>query len=159
MGATRIRCLKIEKFRRFNNITIPFGNNVTLIAGQNGTSKSTLLGMLAQPFSFGVVRGKTAGQADESSYTANYHGLKLQEDVDLTGKPFMYDCDDVFRLSKQFDLPKRYVYSTELDGADIVPGSRLQEHPLTTMSRVSSERMRFWPAPAKMCQCGLEGIR
>ncbi len=151
---TRIECLNIEKFRRFEHIEIPFSKNVTLVAGQNGTSKSTLLGMLAQPFSFGVVRGKAAGQADMSTYTSNYHGLKLQEYVDITGKPFMYDCDDVFRLSKRFDLGKKYRYSTGLEGADIIPGSRLQGHPLTTMSRVSSNRMRFVTGPGASHQPG-----
>ena len=101
MGITKVVSLKIDAFRRFRNITLPFNDKVTLIVGQNGTSKSTLLGMLAQPFSFGVVRGKTARKADASSYTKNYHGLKLHECEDLTGKPFMYDCDDVFRLSSE----------------------------------------------------------
>lgn len=114
MGITRVTCLIIDTFRRFRKITIAFGEHVTLIAGQNGTSKSTLLGMLAQPFSFGVVRGMTAGKPDKSSYTKNYHGLKLHEFTDLAGKPFMYDCDDVFRLSKEFDFGKQHQYWTEL---------------------------------------------
>ena len=114
MTVTRVSCLKIKAFRRFRNIDIPFGEHVTLIVGQNGTSKSTLLGMLAQPFSFGVVRGRTAKTKDASSYTDNYHGITLHEYEDLTGKPFMYDCDDVFRLSKAFDFGKDYQYETQL---------------------------------------------
>ena len=114
MGITKVVELKINAFRRFSDITLPFGEHVTLIAGQNGTSKSTLLGMLAQPFSFGVVHGKQAGKFDTSSYTDNYHDFKLHEFKDLTGKPFMYDCDDVFRLSKEFDFGKKYEYETEL---------------------------------------------
>lgn len=115
MNVIKVDSLNIKKFRRFENISIEFGRHVTLIAGQNGTSKSTLLGMLAQPFSFGVVRGKTAKQADNSRYTENYHGLKLHEYTDLADKPFMYDCDDVFRLSKQYDFGKDYQYETRLD--------------------------------------------
>lgn len=114
MDMTRVCSLKIELFRRFRDITIPLGNHVTLIAGQNGTSKSTLLGMLAQPFSFGIVRGGTAKKPDDSTYTNNYHGLTLHEYVDLAGKPFMYDCDNVFRLSKAFDIGKKYQYETVL---------------------------------------------
>jgi len=89
MDAVRVESLNITKFRRFNNIPLSFGNKVTLIAGQNGTSKSTLLGMLAQPFSFGILRGKTAKTRDMSSYTTNYHGRRLHKYTDLTGKPFM----------------------------------------------------------------------
>jgi predicted ATPase len=111
---TKVDGFKITNFRRFNDISIQFGPHITLIAGQNGTAKSTLLGMLAQPFSFGVVRGRTAGDSDHSTYTKNYHGLKLQEFRDLAGKPFMYDCDDVFRLSEKYDFGKKYQYETKL---------------------------------------------
>lgn len=114
MGIIRVGYLEINTFRRFREIIISFGDHVTIIAGQNGTSKSTLLGMLAQPFSFGVVRGTTAKKPDESTYTHNYHGLKLHEFEDLTGKPFMYDCDNVFRLSAEFDFGKEYQYETKL---------------------------------------------
>ena len=42
--------MQIERFRAFKNITLPLGSVLTIIAGQNGTGKSTLLGMLGQPF-------------------------------------------------------------------------------------------------------------
>ena len=105
---------EISEFRLFHATSLQFGPHVTLIAGQNGTAKSTLLGMLAQPFSFGVVRGRTAGDSDHSKYTKNYHGHKLQEFRDLAGKPFMYDCYDVFRLSENYDFGKEYEYKTKL---------------------------------------------
>ncbi len=152
MAPTTVVCLRIDKFRRFHDITIPFGERITIIAGQNGTSKSTLLGMLAQPFSFGVVRGRTAGTPDHSTYTKNYHGLELNEYVDLAGRPFMYDCDDIFRLSRAFDFGKRYEYRTELSplkgGVGILPDNRL-----VTVSRHQKSkdgeivRMRFVTGP------------
>ncbi len=150
MGITRVVCLKIDTFRRFRDITIPFGDSVTLIAGQNGTSKSTLLGMLAQPFSFGVVHGKTAGSADNSSYTDNYHGLALSDYVDFTGRNFMYDCDDVFRLSKEYDSNNStYQYETVL--ADIVasPNSPLVNNTLFTRNRgrTTAKGVRFVTGP------------
>jgi hypothetical protein len=130
-----VRALKIESFRRFNGIEIPFGDCVTIIAGQNGTSKSTLLGMLAQPFSFGVVRGKTAFKPDESKYLDNYHGLNLHEFKDLTGKPFMYDCNDVFRLSNAFDFGKKYRYETILEASKKAATIKLPGNSLVTISR------------------------
>ena len=151
MGMTRVVSLKIDLFRRFRDITIPFGEHVTLIAGQNGTSKSTLLGMLAQPFSFGVVRGSTAREPDKSTYTKNYHGRKLHEFVDLTGKPFMYDCDDVFRLSKEFDFGKKYQYNIELQLPASTEGN-LPDNSLLTKSRNRKTKgritgMRFVTGP------------
>jgi predicted ATPase len=151
MGMTRVDCLKIDTFRRFRDITIPFGDHVTIIAGQNGTSKSTLLGMLAQPFSFGVVRGRTAGKLDASSYTDNYHGLKLHTFKDLAGKSFMYDCDDVFRLSREFDFGKKYQYKTELS-LPVHVATTLPDNSLLTKSRDRKEKgeitgMRFVTGP------------
>jgi predicted ATPase len=158
MGRTKVVCLKIDTFRQFRGITIPFGDHVTIIAGQNGTSKSTLLGMLAQPFSFGVVRGKTAKKPDASSYTENYHDLKLHEFKDLTGKPFMYDCDDVFRLSKEFDFGKEYQYETELS---LPAGTRdnLPNNALLTKSRARKTNefitgMRFVTGPGASHESG-----
>lgn len=128
-NVTRVDGFEISVFRRFHDISIKFGPNVTLIAGQNATSKSTLLGMLAQPFSFGVLRGRTAGKPDHSTYTDNYHGLSLDELRDLAGMPFMYDCDDVFRLSEEKDFGKEYEYRTNLilseDDVTNLPGNSL----------------------------------
>lgn len=140
MAETKVICLKIETFRRFKNITIPFSPNVTLIAGQNGTSKSTLLGMLAQPFSFGKVRGKQARSKDQSSYTDNYHGLVLTDYVDLSGRYFMYDCDNVFRLSKEHDSNDNiYQYETVLDNIIPAPNSPLVNNTLFTCNRKRPE--------------------
>lgn len=154
MGITRVVCLKIDTFRRFRDITIPFGDRITLIAGQNGTSKSTLLGMLAQTFSFGVARGATARKPDKSRYTENYHGLGLHEFMDLTGKPFMYNCDDVFRLSKEFDFGRKYQYETELS-LPASAGTNLPNDCLLTKSRDRKDKdskdritgMRFVTGP------------
>jgi len=158
MGATRVDCLKIDTFRRFHDITIPFGDYVTIIAGQNGTSKSTLLGMLAQPFSFGKLRGKAAKKPDKSTYTNNYHNLKLHEFVDLAGKPFLYDCDDVFRLSREFDFGKQYQYETELSlpagvKVNLTDNSLLtKSRPRNTDSEITG--MRFVTGPGASHEVG-----
>lgn len=43
--------LHIEKFRGFQNVDCELGSQITAIAGQNGTQKTVLLGLLSQPFS------------------------------------------------------------------------------------------------------------
>lgn len=45
-----IKDIYIEKFRAINDLTVPLGGKITAIAGQNGTMKTTLLGMIGQPF-------------------------------------------------------------------------------------------------------------
>ena len=43
----------IQKFRHFvPNEEFMIGDRITLIAGQNGTAKSTLLGIICQPLGF-----------------------------------------------------------------------------------------------------------
>lgn len=43
--------IDIAKFHGFKDIGFKLGTNITIIAGQNGTQKTTLLGLLGQPFS------------------------------------------------------------------------------------------------------------
>lgn len=52
-----VKEIYIEKFRAIENLTLPLGNKITAIAGQNGTMKTTILGMIGQPFS---TRNKTS---------------------------------------------------------------------------------------------------
>ncbi|WP_444379975.1 AAA family ATPase, partial [Prevotella sp.] len=43
----------VEKFRGFHNQDFEVGSMLTAIAGQNGTQKSTLLGIITQKFTLG----------------------------------------------------------------------------------------------------------
>ena len=45
-----IKSIEIEKFRAIENLSLDIGKNITAIAGRNATLKTTLLGMLGQPF-------------------------------------------------------------------------------------------------------------
>lgn len=49
---TKIKKLDIKKFRALNDINIEIADHLTLICGKNGTSKSSILGIIAQIFSF-----------------------------------------------------------------------------------------------------------
>lgn len=48
-----IKKVHIEKFRGFHDQEFEVGSMLTAIAGQNGTQKSTLLGMITQTFTLG----------------------------------------------------------------------------------------------------------
>jgi ABC-type phosphate transport system ATPase subunit len=52
MSKTLLKKLFIKKFRALNNVDIEFGTHVTVICGKNGTSKSSILSIAAQIFSF-----------------------------------------------------------------------------------------------------------
>lgn len=68
----RVSKLKVTKFRNFTPGSVyNIGPCITLIAGINGTSKSTLLGMIAQPLGFPHVKSKE-GNKGKSVYTRAY---------------------------------------------------------------------------------------
>ena len=46
----KITHIHIERFRGFQNEDFEVGSQLTAIAGQNGTQKSTLLGIVTQTF-------------------------------------------------------------------------------------------------------------
>lgn len=156
----KIDKISIEQFRHFEDVEFEIGKNITLIAGQNGTSKSTLLGMLCQPFSFGVHQGKTAGSPDNSKYTSNYHDINLAKYRDITGSPFFYDCEDVFRLSRKHDTsPKKYTYRLHLSGNCINRDSPVFENGLFVRAtkrkdKGGKERIRFVAGPGASQEAG-----
>lgn len=52
MAATVLKKLNIKRFRALRDVEIEFGTQLTVICGKNGTSKSSILGIAAQIFSF-----------------------------------------------------------------------------------------------------------
>ena len=45
-----IREVEIERFRAFSNVSFKLGRYITAIAGRNATQKTTVLGLIGQPF-------------------------------------------------------------------------------------------------------------
>lgn len=144
-----VKSLKITTFRKFHDDCVNFEKSVTLITGQNGTAKSTLLGMLAQPFSFGSEKERE--KEDKSAYIGNYHGEKLADYKDIAGNFYTYQCDKIFRLSKKHDTPdKEYLYETILNGIDfkVDSGSPLKTKKLLTVQQTRGGKLRFVTGPA-----------
>jgi AAA15 family ATPase/GTPase len=79
--------LEITKFRHLQDINIKLGERITAIAGQNGTGKSTILGLLGH-----VCREKT--------------GFKT-----FDNKSFETEYSEIFKFSyPDFDKPKEHIY-------------------------------------------------
>ena len=154
MKMISVASLIISEFRKFRDRRIDFVKPVTLITGQNGTAKSTLLGMLAQPFSFGLEKDRKnqdESTRNKSAYISNYHGLRLCDYVDIAGNCYSYQCDMIFRLSKKHDtLDKRYIYETRLRGLDFAvdADSPLKTKKLLTVKQPRGEKLRFVTGPA-----------
>jgi predicted ATP-dependent endonuclease of OLD family len=79
--------LQITQFRHLNDINIELGNRLTAIGGQNGTGKSTLLGLLGH-----VCREKTNFRTFDN-------------------KRFETDYSEIFKFSfPNYDRPKEHLY-------------------------------------------------
>lgn len=89
MRSTILKKMVVEKFRNMSNVEIDFGERLTVISGKNGTAKSTILGLVAQIFSF--------DKDHASDQKVDYETL--------SGKQFKSKFSEHFRLSEAFDKP------------------------------------------------------
>lgn len=96
---TLLNKLQVNQFRGLEDIEINLGTNISIICGKNGTAKSTILGLIAQIFSFDTnyATGKKLQHKDEEGNLVDYRTI--------TGKTFTSQFREHFRLSKHFDLP------------------------------------------------------
>lgn len=95
---TKIKKIKINKFRGLENIEINIADNITLICGKNGTNKSTLLGIIAQCFSFSTDYTKIILHKENG--TPIYGNLPYKT---IAGKNFISYATEHFRLSEKYD--------------------------------------------------------
>lgn len=98
MSKTQLKKLVIEKFRALNNVGIEFGDHITVVCGKNGTSKSSILGIAAQIFSF------------ETDY-AKDEELSFRQ---IAGGSFKSQYREHFRISEKFDVPGSMTVNIEL---------------------------------------------
>lgn len=98
MSKTQLKKLVIEKFRALNNVEVEFGDHITVVCGKNGTSKSSILGIAAQIFSF------------EKDY-AKDEVLSFRQ---IAGGSFKSQYSEHFRISKKFDVPGSMTVTIEL---------------------------------------------
>ena len=98
MSKTQLKKLYIENFRALTNVEIEFGDYITVVCGKNGTSKSSILGIAAQIFSFNKDYAK--GKA-----------LSFRQ---ITGRSFKSQYSEHFRISDKFDQPGSLKVNIEL---------------------------------------------
>ena len=113
----KITRVNIKRFRGFHEQEFELGSQLTAIAGQNGTQKSTLLGMITQTFSI---------PKDNPMY-----GEKP-----LCGGSYRSAFSDKFRLSPIFDKPKEHEWSLFFDNG--------QQFEIESIVRTGDPNVRFW---------------
>lgn len=110
--------IKIHKYRGFKDVSFKLGTQLTVIAGQNGTQKTTLLGMLTQMF---TLDPKSAMGAEKPLIGGNYRS-------DFTNK---------FKFSPTYDKAGDHEWTLSFDGMD--------DFTATSIWRKKEEgTIRFW---------------
>ncbi len=116
----------IEKFRKLKELEIPLGNKVTVIAGQNGTLKTTILGMIAQPFS---MKDKTNPITEERTID----GLKYESKF-----------KDKFKISMHYDKPGEHKWKTYIPDDEIYNKEFIELESIIRKEKGKKEDLRFW---------------
>ena len=130
----KIKSLTIKSFRKFAPEShIQLNDILTLIVGQNATSKSTLLGMIAQPFEF---------SKQWKVYTSAYNEINKSKQKTILNHLYETDYSEIFRMSYKYDTPETNNYAY-----NIVLGSELGELelPITMKKRTdqTDNKIRF----------------
>jgi len=114
--------IHIKKFRGFQDVNFNLGNNLTVIAGQNGTQKTTLLGILSQPFTITDKENPLFGEKPLCG--GNYKSLFSEK----------------FKLSDEFDIAQSHEWTLHIKN---------EENPEFTIESIkrdssNSSGIRFW---------------
>lgn len=114
-----IDSIHIAKFHGFKDVGFKLGTNITIIAGQNGTQKTTLLGLLGQPFSLRL-------------------HPEMKDEKPLCGGSYWSQYADKFKLSPTFDKKGEHEWTID---------SPLEKEPYTVESIYRDKAkgiIRFW---------------
>lgn len=106
---TEIQSMNVKSFRSLNNVEVSLGKRLTLIAGRNGTSKSTILGILAQICSF-EKNYKPIRDSEVKEEILPYKTVYEQD--------FFSEFRSHFRISSKYDTPEnKYEVEFEINDA------------------------------------------
>lgn len=119
----KITKVNINRFRGFQNENFEVGSQITAIAGQNGTQKSTLLGIITQTFTLKI-------------------GDPMRNEKPLCGGNYISAFKDKFRLSPNFDKPKGHEWTISFDEG-------IPDFTVESIKRTNDPNVRFWKKGAK----------
>lgn len=131
-----IKSIHIDRFRRFNNIDINLFPNLTAIAGQNATLKSTLLGLISQPFSFKAMPLDNPEDSEEFNdpNESDFYHQKTIEGLSFQGK-----LSDKFKLGPK-DIPGEHLWHIEFTDYNLFNRKSIE---LESIKR-GAQGLRFW---------------
>jgi len=116
-----IEKIHIDRFRGFENVDISFNRPINAIIGRNGTMKTTLLGILAQPFTLET-------------------GEMSKEEPLIGGKKFNSRMSEKFKFSDTFDKEGEHKWTLTIT-PDVYPK---KEYTCLSERRTDNHQIRFW---------------
>lgn len=125
-----IESIEIERFRAIENLTLRIGKNLTAIAGRNATLKTTLLGMLGQPFTI-----------------SSKHPMYGCTTID--GYNFKSQFKEKFKLSKKFDHYGEHIWTLNFYDRDYYKDNQIKIASIKRATKSNPEDIRFWNAKSK----------
>lgn len=125
-----IKSARIEKFRALQNVNFELGSKLTAIVGQNGTMKTTVLGILSQTFTISK-------------------GDPLFGEKTIDGYNFKSQFKEKFKVSDK-DVPGEHKWRLGL-----YPGIYKREYfEAQSMPRQKDEPIRFWSTEGRTAGTG-----
>lgn len=124
-----IKSIEIEKFRAFENATFSLGKRITAISGRNATQKTTLLGLIGQPFT--ISKGHLM------------YGCKT-----IDGYNFKSQFKEKFKISPKHDIVGQHKWRLELHNGIYVQNY----YAVVSIARRQSGQtstLRFWNAESR----------
>lgn len=125
-----IKSIEIEKFRSINGVSFELGKKLTAIAGRNATQKTTLLGMLGQPFSI--------------SKDSPLFGCST-----VDGYNFKSQFNEKFKLSINYEPIGSHKWTLFFHNKKFYQNDRITLHSIPRKQKGKPDSIRFWNAEGK----------
>lgn len=129
-----IKEIEIEQFRAFENVSFGLGRYITAISGRNATQKTTVLGMLGQPFT--ISKGHTM------------YGCKT-----IDGYNFRSQFKEKFKISPEHDIIGQHRWKLNLHH-----GVHSKEYySVESIARKQGDKeptLRFWNSESRASGAG-----
>lgn len=126
-----IKSIEIEKFRAFQNVEFCLGKRITAISGRNATQKTTVLGMIGQPF--------TISQSDHPLY-----GCKT-----IDGYNFKSQFREKFKISSEHDVIGEHKWTLRLHNVTFSGQPYFTIESIARNQKGKEPTLRFWNAESR----------
>lgn len=129
-----LESIHIEKFRKFKNLSFKFGKKITALVGQNGTMKTTLLGLIAQPFSMYCDQDDKSISSKERDY---------YKEKTLDGYEFVSKFAEKFKFDPDVEKAGEHKYTLYFKNDEIVSS---QQFSIESIKRLDGQKetLRLW---------------